>query len=107
MTVVAMAGVISGMMTRLKICQWPQPSMRAASSSSLGRPRMNCTIKNTKNASVASSLGSTSGMNVFTQPNWLNRMYCGTMITCIGSMIVSSMMPKKMFLNLNFSRAKA
>ncbi len=42
---------------------------------------MNCTIKKTKNASVARNLGSTSGMKVFTQPSQLKMMYCGTTIT--------------------------
>ena len=67
--VVAIAGPISGTISLLKICQWPQPSIVAASSSSLGMPRMNWTIKNTKNASVARNLGKISGTNVFTQPN--------------------------------------
>ena len=70
-------------------------------------PRMNWTMRNTKNASVARSLGTISGQKVFTQPICENRMYCGTMITWNGSMMVSSMMPKNSFLPLNCSRAKA
>ena len=34
-------------------------------------------------------------------------MYCGTMTTWNGSMMVSSMMPKNSFLPVNCSRAKA
>ena len=42
---------------------------------------MNCTIRNTKNASVARNFGRISGMKVFTQPSALNTMYCGTTMT--------------------------
>src|SRR5215207_9623244 len=105
--VVAIAGPISGSMTLLKIFQWPQPSIRAASSSSLGMPRMNWTIKNTKNASVARNLGKISGTNVFTQPSWLKTMYCGTTTTWKGSMIVNSMMANHSDLSRNCSRANA
>ena len=79
--VVAIAGPISGSITREKIRQCPQPSIRAASSSSRGMPRMNCTIKKTKNASVARNFGRISGTKVFTQPSALNTMYCGTTTT--------------------------
>ncbi|MCY1250768.1 hypothetical protein D9M72_644380 [compost metagenome] len=68
---------------------------------------MNWTIRNTKNASVARSLGTISGQKVFTQPICENRMYWGTITTWNGSMMVSSMMPKKIFLPLNCSLAKA
>src|SRR5215211_5897527 len=105
--VVAIAGPISGSMTLLKIFQWPQPSIRAASSSSRGIPRMNWTIKNTKNASVARNLGKISGTNVFTKPSWLKMMYCGTITTWKGSMIVNSMIENHNPLNRNFSRANA
>ena len=105
--VVASAGPISGTITRRKIFPCPQPSIRAASSSSRGMPRMNWTIKNTKNASVARNLGSTSGMKVLIQPSWLNRMYCGTTTTWIGSMIVTSMIENQSVFPRNFSRAKA
>jgi len=70
-------------------------------------PRMNWTIRNTKNASVASSLGTNSGQKVFTQPICENRMYCGTITTWNGSMMVNSMMPKNSRLPVNWSRAKA
>src|SRR5660398_300171 len=73
--VVATAGTMSGRMIRKKVLKCPHPSMRAASSSSKGRPRMNCTMRNTKNASVPSNLGTIKGKNVFTQPNCWNRMY--------------------------------
>lgn len=107
MVVVARAGVMRGRMTRRKILGWPAPSILAASSSSRGMPRMNWTMRNTKNASVASSLGTMRGANVFTQPSCENRMYCGTMITWIGSMIVMSIAPKNHFLPQNSSLANA
>ncbi|GAA4952255.1 hypothetical protein GCM10023224_41230 [Streptomonospora halophila] len=59
--VVASAGVDSGSTMRRKIRTCPHPSMRAASSRSRGSPRMNCTIRKMKNASVASSFGTISG----------------------------------------------
>ena len=45
--VVPSAGSVSGRMIRVKMRRWPQPSIFADSVSSFGRPRMNCTIKNT------------------------------------------------------------
>ena len=50
-------------------------------------PRMNWTIRKMKNASVARSFGRISGRKVLTQPSCENRMYCGTIITWIGSMM--------------------
>ena len=41
---------------------------------------MNCTIRNTKNASVARYLGTTSGRIVLIQAKWLNSTYCGTSV---------------------------
>ena len=104
---VASAGPISGISTRKKIRKWPQPSIRAASSSSRGMPRMNWTIKKMKKASTAKNLGRISGTNVFTQPRLLNRMYCGTRTTWIGSMTVTSMIENHSVLNRNCSRANA
>ncbi|GAA3771388.1 hypothetical protein GCM10022225_68240 [Plantactinospora mayteni] len=43
--VVAKAGMQSGMITLQKVRKGPQPSIRAASSSSRGSARMNCTIR--------------------------------------------------------------
>ena len=68
---------------------------------------MNCTIRKTKNASVASSFGRISGMKVFVKPSCEKMMYCGTITTWIGNMIVSSMIAKKPDLPLNCRRAKA
>src|SRR6476620_5959553 len=70
-------------------------------------PRMNWTIKNTKNASVARNFGRISGTNVFTNPSLLKMMYCGTITTWIGSMTVTSMIENHIVLNRNFSRANA
>src|SRR5829696_2285561 len=65
------------------------------------------TIKNTKNTSVARNLGKISGTKVFTQPNWLKMMYCGTTTTWKGSMIVISMIANHIAFSRNCSRAKA
>src|SRR5215217_713226 len=70
-------------------------------------PRMNWTIKNTKNASVARNLGKISGTKVFTHPSALNRMYCGTTTTWKGSIIVNSMMANHIPRSRNLSRANA
>ena len=105
--VVARAGTIIGRMICPKIRACPAPSIRAASSMSFGMPRMNCTMRNTKNASVASSFGTIRGQKVFTHPIWENMMYCGTITTWNGSMIVRSMRAKAGFLKRNSSRANA
>ncbi len=81
--------------------------MRAASSSSLGRPRMNCTIRKMKNASCARNFGTTSGRFVLIQSSWENKTYWGTISTWMGSISVASIMAKKTFLPRKFSRAKA
>ncbi len=52
---------------------------------------MNWTIRNTKNASVASSFGRISGQNVSTMPSRWKIVYCGISTACVGSMIVASM----------------
>src|SRR3712207_2117281 len=105
--VVARAGVASGIITWKKIRMCPAPSSRAASSSSLGMPRKNCTMRNTKNASVARNLGTINGRNVLIQPSWENSTYCGTMTTWIGSMIVTSMIANHSGRSRKFSRANA
>jgi hypothetical protein len=87
--VVAIAGPISGSITREKIRQW-----RSRRSGGLVQLRGDApdelTIKKTKNASVARNLGRISGTNVFTKPRWLKMMYCGTTTTWMGSMIVTA-----------------
>lgn len=64
-------------------------------------------MRKTKNASVARNFGTTSGRNVFTQSSWENMMYCGTMITWIGNMIVPSMMANHRRLPVKSSLANA
>ena len=54
-------------------------------------PRMNCTIRKTKNASVASSFGTISGSGVSIQPRNLNSTNCGTISTWCGSSSVAIM----------------
>ena len=104
---VARAGFIRGRMIRQKIITGPQPSIVAASSRSRGSPRMNCTSRKMKKESTASSLGSSSGQKVFTQPSREKMMYCGTTVTCSGSMMLTSMTAKSGRLKENSSRAKA
>src|SRR3954451_3164290 len=70
-------------------------------------PRMNCTIKKTKNASVARNFGRIKGTKVFTQPSALNTMYCGTTTTYTGSIKVINMIEKNSVLKRNLNRAKA
>ena len=81
--------------------------MAAASSSSLGSVRMNCTIRKMKNASVARNLGTISGQIVLIQSSSANTMYCGTTVTWCGSMIEPSMTANQIFFSGKSSRAKA
>ncbi len=91
MAVVISAGRVSGRMMWKKLLNGPQPSILAASSSSRGSPRMNCTMRKTKNASMARNLGRMSGQYVFTRPSLLKMMYCGISTAWCGSMIVAIM----------------
>src|SRR5699024_12287415 len=88
--VVAKAGSESGIMILKKIRACPAPSIRAASSSSLGTPRKNCTIRNTKNASVARRFGTIKGRNVLIHPSSEHSTYGGTMITGSGDQMDST-----------------
>src|SRR5262245_26133823 len=72
--VVTSAGTASGTMIRRNTPAFEHPSIIAASSSSLGRLRKNCTSRNTKNASVAKNFGTMIGRNVPTHPKVLNRI---------------------------------
>ena len=85
----------------------PQPSIRADSSISLGRLRMNCTRRNTKKASVAKSLGRIKGRNVSIQPKERKMMYRGMVVTCPGSIMVRIIRANQKFRPLKRSRAKA
>src|SRR5690625_3773073 len=105
--VVASAGADNGNMISTKIRGWHAPSIRAASSSSLGIRRKNCTMRNTKNASVASSFGTMRGRKVLIHPSSENSTYWGTMITWIGSMMDISMIANHRPRSLKFNRAKA
>src|ERR1041385_5033122 len=101
------AGLLNGRITWTKTEYGPQPSMRAASSRSRGRPRMNWTIGNTKNASVASIFGTISGSGVLIQPKCLNSTYCGTISTWCGSNRVPIMMANQKRRNGKRKRANA
>src|SRR5215472_120864 len=105
--VVASVGTISGRMMRYKSRNEPQPSISAASSSSRGTVRMNCTNRKTKKASTARNLGTTSGSRVLIQPSWWKSTYWGTIVTWKGSRIVPNISANHSRLSANRSRAKA
>ncbi len=65
----ASPGFRFGRMTRKKVRNRPQPSIRAASSSSLGRLITNWRIRKTANG-FTSMAGTISARWVSTQPNW-------------------------------------
>src|SRR5690348_2950409 len=97
--VVTTAGRASGITTYQKMPNGEQPSTFAAWSSSRGMLRMNCTMRKTKKASVASAFGTISGSGVSIQPRNLNSTNCGTISTWWGSSSVAIMtanhMPRK------------
>ncbi|MNC94882.1 hypothetical protein D3C83_118580 [compost metagenome] len=68
---------------------------------------MNCTMRKMKKASVASTFGMMSGQIVLIRSSFENMMYCGTIVTCAGSMIVPSMSANHSFFSGKFSRANA
>ena len=71
-------------------------------------PRMNWTMRKTKNASVARNFGTISGRyGVSTQPSCLNRMYCGMISTWSGSSSVPIMMANQSPRSRKRSRANA
>jgi len=73
------------------------PSITAASSSSFGRPPINCIIIKTKKA-LENQDGKISGTNVFTRPSSRKIMYCGIITTWAGSIKVDIMHANKKFL---------
>src|SRR5690348_11828990 len=105
--VVTTAGRASGMMTYRKMPNGEQPSTFAAWSSSRGMPRMNCTMRKTKNASVASSFGTISGSGVSIQPRNLNSTNGGTNRRWWGSNRVAIITANHKPRNGNRSRANA
>ena len=44
---------------------------------------------------------------MFTQPSLLNKMYCGTSVTCVGSISVTSIVAYAIRRPMKFSRANA
>ena len=77
------AGFTTGTRILNRIAILPHPSISAASSSSFGTPRKNCTSMKMKNA-VPKNQGSTSAILVSTRFSLLRIMYCGTTMTCDG-----------------------
>ncbi len=71
----AMAGLASGIITRRRICQWPPPSTRTASVSSLGIVMKNWRSRKIEKASPK-KLGMISGLSV--PMNWIpvQSWYC-------------------------------
>jgi hypothetical protein len=60
---------------------------------------MYCVIRKTKKPSVAKNFGNTNGINVLSQFNLLNTIYCGISLTWIGSINVASIIANHIFFN--------
>ena len=78
----------------------------AASSSSLGMPRMYCTIKKTKNA-LPNAHGRIMASSVSLRWSFFRIMYCGTTMTCAGIIMVMMMQPNQKLAPKNLTRDTA
>ena len=83
----------------------PAPSIRAASSRSLGRPSKNCLKMNT--AIAVGTCGKMTAQNVLSRPTDENSRNCGTMSTWPGIMMPARMNQKTRFLYRNRIRDSA
>jgi hypothetical protein len=81
--------------------------MKAESSISFGNPRINCTSKNMKKASVAKNFGTMIGRNVFIQPKDRKMMYRGIVVTWVGNIRVIIIIANQNLFPINLRRAKA
>ena len=99
------AGRTSGNTTRHQMANSLDPSMRAASSSSLGTPTVYWRIKKIPNAPTA--LGTKSAWYELNQLKLLMIWNCGTSSTWNGIMSVASMMVNSTFLKRKSYLAKA
>ena len=93
MAVVIRAGLVQRQHHPEEDLEGVAPSMYAASSSSRGMPRMNWTIRNTKNASVARNFGTISGQSCPPTPA-AGRYVLRNQHHVVGSMIVATMKAK-------------
>ena len=85
--------------------KYPQPSMRAASSSSLGIVEKNWRIK--KTPKTLNNPGSTRPMSVSVRPNLTMSLNRGMMKICPGTIISASMHKNSRFLPGKRSRSNA
>ena len=81
---VASAGRDSGSSTRQKKPNEPQPSMRAASSSSIGMLRKNGRRMTIESGSPKAACGSATPSRLPDSPTWRMRMYSGRIATAVG-----------------------
>jgi len=105
MAAVKSAALESGSKIRTRISNEPQPSMVAASSSSLGTPRKNCISMKMKNGPPPKIVGTINGRYVSIHLKPLNMIYLGTSVTAAGSIMVEIMMENRGPLPLNWNRA--
>ena len=101
----AIAGPSSGRMMRKKIFSSPAPSMRPASTRSLGRPLMNCRMRNTPKDPTRN--GRISPGSVLARPMLATSTKSGTKVTTPGIIRVARMRAKMTFLPRKLSIANA
>ena len=82
---VARAGRASGSSTRQKNPNEPQPSIRAASSSSTGMLRKNGRRMTIDSGSPKAACGSATPSRLPDSPSWRIRMYSGRIATAVGN----------------------
>jgi len=102
----ASAGFASGSRTSVKIRTSEQPSILAASLSSIGMVLKNCRSKKIENA-LPKKAGTQSGRKEPTQPSHLKRPNVGTIKTGKGTIMVASVTAKKKSRPGQRRRAKA
>src|SRR5262245_38528279 len=97
MMTVAMAGLLRGTITFQITCQTFAPSIRAASSSSLGIEEKNCRNMKIKKA-LPKNERMNKGQSVFTILSRVKNSYTGTRVTGKGSIIVLNSTRNRKFL---------
>ncbi len=100
-----MLGFASGSMIFQKIWNGPAPSIRAASSSSVGRFRNAVRMRNVPNA--LNRPGATMPRVVFNQPKPCTIWYCEMRYACDGTMRIESVTASRIVRPRNRMRANA
>ena len=100
------AGLIHGISTRNRVFKVPQPSIRAASSNSLGTLFRTWIRMNTNIPSQAQREGRVSGIYVSRRPRLLQKRYIGMIVTIDGMSIPHIRSAKKNFFIGKSNRAK-